>query len=793
MRTFLEKFFFNDGLQVVCIGSVHAAEFHRNAIEVERKDTDVFFGPAMRKSPGNEKKDVLGTRVLWVDADNPAKPLCTLPPTLQVFSGHGWHLYWMLAEPITDIELIERLNQILAADVPTADKACWNANRFLRVPGTRNTKEPPANVELRFDKPYVYTPEDFLMLDRLDKATKHKIRTGDSRGYRSRSERDWAVIVALIRAGATDVQIGHLFATQPVGEKLNEANGPKYLETTLAKARASKAVTASGKGFEESEDGYLRATSKGMKRVSTFIFHPKLLLDGSGFQAEDAIVGDIEASGYTWEDQTFTRSAFTSVAKLDRETPVAAWQWLGRDEDVRALLPFLLSQLQEAGFPKVSASPTLGLHFTKGVPYFVGTSQVLGSKSMWKGFEGPLAWLPSKREHPELELAPTCDQAGLTLLGSSLPKLNDPGPLWAMLGWYAASCLKPWLESKGYRFPILNVVGTKGSGKTTLIQRVFMPLFGQKDPKSYDAGTTRFVTLALLGSSNAVPIAFSEFRFESVEKFIRYILLAYDTGHDPRGRGDQTTVDYPLSAPFSVDGEDMIDDPAARERVVVAHLHPGTVAEGTEAYRIFNELRSCLPPGFGGFYIQRVLALVESGKLDKMLEQCRAKVFEAFPNRLPDRVRNNHIVAYLGAVLWCNVVGITPPEASVMESSISSVYDMETGRARTLSDSLVEDVVNACAQGQQAFRWRYEKSTGILWFQLSSAHTWWVSNRRRQGRGALERDAIKAQLKETPYVVGPKVIADTWLYGVNLSQAQGLGLDIPSALSVGEITFKFGG
>jgi hypothetical protein len=794
MKQFLERFIFQEGKLAVCKGSVQNARYVTEPVDVD-PEVDVFFGPALRRNSGNLKADVLGTKFLWVDADNPTKPLATLPPSMLVFSGHGWHMYWELATPLLDVELIERLNQILADDVPTADKACWNVNRLLRVPGTLNCKEKdkPVAVELKATLPTIYTQDDILMLDRLDKATKHKVRTGDSRGYRSRSERDWAVIAALIRAGTSDALIETMFAHQPVGEKYRETNGKKYLMTSIEKARTSKIATAAGKGFEETAEGYFRHTARGAKRVSTFIIKPKLLLDGSDFGAEDAIVADVFAAGYLWEGRTFSRGAFTSLSKMDRETPIAAWQWLGRDDDVRALLPYLLEKLQDAGFPRVAATNVLGLHKIKDTYYFLGTQGVLSAKSTWNGFEGPLAWLPSQREHPELDLAPECSKKELEKLQHYIPKLNAPEALWPMLGWYAASPLKTWFESNGYRFPILNVVGTKGSGKTTLIQRIFMPLFGQTDPKSYDAGTTRFVTLSLLGSSNGVPIAFSEFRFDSVERFIRFILLAYDTGHDPRGRGDQTTVDYPLSAPFSIDGEDLVDDPAARERIVVVHLRPQTVEEGGVAYKAYKEFYTNLPKHFGGHYIQQVLHMIETGEAAATLETAKKAIFDAFPGRLPDRVRNNHIVAYVGVLMWCKIVGMAAPEPSVMEHSITHVFDVHTGRTRTLSDSLVEDIVNAASQGTQAYRWKYDTTDGVLWFQLSSAHSWWVASRRRQGRGALERDAMKSQLLESTYVREPKVINSTWMYGIDLQKAQDAGLDIPSILKSSEITFKFGG
>jgi hypothetical protein len=753
---------------------------------------DAYFGPAMRSNLGADKTDILGSVALWVDIDNVQKPLSTLLPSAVVFSGHGWHLYWFLDSPVLDIETLESLNKVMEGDVPTADKGCWNANRVLRIPGTLNQKEKlhvPVRLE-GYQPERRYSQADIAVIAGLDSKTRHKIRTGDHRGYRSRSERDWAIVTRLVQCGASDDLIRAIFAGQPCGDKSSE--NPAYLGQTIEQVRLkapSVAAVTDASGIEESEDGYIIQTKRGPKRLSTFTVSPTVLLDGSKFGAEDAIVGDVHAAGYTWEGITFSRSAFTSVNKFDREAPVAAWQWLAHDDDLRALLPFLLDQLRAAGLPKVGATSVLGLHKIHDTWLFLGNKQVIGAKEVWQGHDGPICWLPSQKEHPILNLETKVSKGELKTVRELVPMLNAESTIWPMIGWYAASILKPWLEEHHYRFPILNVAGTKGSGKTTLIQRVFLLLLGQIDPKTYDAGTTRFVTLALLGSSNAVPIAFSEFRYELVERLLRTILLAYDTGHDPRGKGDQTTVDYPLSAPFSVDGEDLIADPAARERLVVARLHPEAIAEGSAAYIAFHNLREAMPLNFGGHYVQQVLKL--EPEWQRMLDEAREALFKAYPTKLPDRVRANHIVAYFGIMLWCAVTQTALPAPTILEESISSVFNLKSGRAMTLADSMVEDLVNAVAQGNAYFNCALKADEGQLWFQLAPAHAWWVSSRRRQGRGALERDAIRAQLKEAPYSVSPQVLNDVWMYGVDLQKAADAGLDVPTKISERVFVVRF--
>lgn len=785
---FIKRFEFGDGYVSVAIGHPSRdARYYPVPFEATvdaSKDREAYFAPAVRKTPGDTKEDVLGSRALWVDIDVAQYPQSTFPPTYTVWSGHGWHLYWMLEKPILDVERLELYNQILAKDVPHADKACWNANRYLRIPDSYNLKDPacPAIAEIRKETPVLYGPEDFETLSKLDSKTRHKIATGDRRGYRSRSERDWAVVTSLIASGASDALIDLLFTYQPIGDKVNDPTTNKgYLAHTIAQVRSRK-PTGGESGIVEQPDGYYVGGRGGLRRVSTFLVHPRLLLDATQYGGQDALVGDIVASGHTWTGITLSRSAFTAVHFMDRECPVAAWQWLGNDLDVRKLLPHLLDHLQEKGMPRVVATPVLGLTEYQGKWYFVGTSETLSANQLWDGFEGPLAWLPSKKEHPEMALGRVPPPAEKDFLRATLPLLNTAESFWTMMGWYAASPLKPWFEKQGLRFPILNVTGTKGSGKTTLIQRVFMPLLGQCDPRSYDAGTTKFVMLALLGGTNAIPIAFSEFRYSSVEGFLRYILLAYDTGHDPRGRPDQTTIDYPLSAPFSVDGEDLIGDPAAQERIVVVQLHPATICEDGEAARAYHQLQDYGSFNVAGEYIGSLLSVIETGTLLRSLQQARASILEAYPKRIPERVRNNHIVTYLGAILWADYIGLPRPPAEILDDSIRAVFNLESGKVRTSSDAFVEDIVNGAAAKNAYFKWHYDGETKVLWFQLASAHGWWMARLRGQGRMLLEREAIRSQLKECDYVKPTQVVDGTLMYGVDLVSASKAGLDVPTYL-----------
>jgi len=771
------------------------------------QDQDIYFGPALRDtSERGTKEAVSATRTLWVDVDLDDKarvpdyndrrisvltPLALLPPSIVVWSGWGYHLYWVLDGWLADVARLEEANKVLRDDIK-ADHT-WNANRLLRVPGTTNHRHgQPLVCRIIQANPFTYSIEDVLAVGEVSSATRHKISTGDRRGYRSRSERDFAVLRELGQLDLSDTAIENIFQYHKVGDRYQdpEKGGRAYLDRTLERARnigPRPGSAGRGRGHEPAEldkrdDGYYLVRGKSSRRLSTFTLDPKLLLEGDD---HDALLCDVHASDYTWTNITFTRNAFTGRNALDKEARLASWQWLGKDDDVRSLLPFLMAQLEEVGLPRVRASSTLGLHQLGPNRYaYLAIDSLLSVHGVQGKTTAPLVYLPTGRESPNVHYTDTADPLTMeqrTTIGTLLSGINMADVIWPCIGWYFASPFKPALEqlTPSVRFPILNVFGTRGSGKTTTIQRVMLPLLGVTDPKSYDAKTSAFVTLALLGGTNTTPIAFSEFRQGSVEAFIRYILLSYDTGHIPKGRADQTTLDYPLSAPFSIDGEDQVDDAAAKERIIAINFRPDTISEESAAWRNFNQLilRNDSFNSFATLYLQHCLQILERGSLHTQFESARQMMLNAFPSTLPDRIRNNLSVSWLGIVTFCEFCGLTIPPAQVLAGSLALVFNQKMGRTLTLADEFMTDLLNHLASHRSSLPWMADEEG--VWFQLTPAYNWWLGSRKRAGLGALGRDAVRIQLTECGYVGTPAQRSGLWMYPINVKAASAAGLDVP--------------
>lgn len=218
---------------------------------------------------------------LWADADGaPLPPALPAPePTAVVESSPGRaHLFWRLTrqiEPNRAEDLNRRL--LIAAD---ADRSGWDLSQLLRPPGTRNHKYKNARSVklLKLDEGVRYHPRELELalppspapislaarsdpervplqevtpcaevpveLSRLSRRMRDLITVGNNaagKPYRTRSEADFAVAIAMFGVGFEEPGIWAVM-TDPrngISERYHERgrHGRDYLARTIGKAR----------------------------------------------------------------------------------------------------------------------------------------------------------------------------------------------------------------------------------------------------------------------------------------------------------------------------------------------------------------------------------------------------------------------------------------------------------------------------------------------------------------------------------------------------------------------------
>jgi hypothetical protein len=194
-------------------------------------------------------------------------------PTARAVSGHGEHMYFRVAaaEPYKAKPVWARLCKFTGSD------PVFNCNRIFRCAGTLNWKKDPPRwcylTEVHAER--VYTVGDIdAVLDRLGapppkppaegipidvdlSANWFELRrrlspgvldildTGEKNAYSekqvTRSEADWVVVCALVRAGASDDLIAWIYNTQNVRLLKYHEAGARYLARTIETARRATA------------------------------------------------------------------------------------------------------------------------------------------------------------------------------------------------------------------------------------------------------------------------------------------------------------------------------------------------------------------------------------------------------------------------------------------------------------------------------------------------------------------------------------------------------------------------
>ena len=786
-----------------------------------------YFGVAPRTEQRGTKAAVGRSLVIWaeVDAKDAGDKVTAfqniesfvLPASFIVDSGHGFHAYWLLREAISVSET-ELLLKAVAKEIPNSDKAVSEIARVMRVPGTLNIKHAEDIVECKIavSRPQLrYFASDVKAATRIGPDTKLAILDDShvpaAAKDQSRSGRDWIVIRALKAQGMSADAIRDVFryAVSDIGAKIREEENTQYLSRTID--RASQQLTGEelvATYYSENDNCYI---ADGTHVVSTFVFEPhRLLVDETG---EDAFVGDIRAGIEIWPAVVLTKGAFSGVATLLKQLKDMRWQWLGGDKEVRMLLPYLVSKWREKGMPKVKATEIIGRH----IGHFVHGGETISATAIQSVYEAPIVYKPTGRVHPELSFHHGEDfPVLLEIIHDLLPQINLPEVIWPIIGWFMATPLKPVFNSftNPVRFPHLNLFGTKGSGKSSLVLKVFLRMAGYNRPSAHSCSTTTFVLLSLMSSTNCIPVSLAEYRRSSMntrefESLKRCLLLSYDSSSNSRGRSDQTTQEYEMVAPVVLDGEDMISDPAIQERIVLAKLTPSTIAESTQCWETFDELVDLPLEAFALPYLQYTLAISER-ELEARWKEAFHELDAVFPTDLGDRVRRNLATTLTGIRLYESFLGkygieVEPVHPSVLGDAKISIQTTALGRGTLAVDSFIEECVNevALVPSKPNFLFDYDHDANILWLHLSSAHKWWVQESVRRQVGFLEKAACKQQLKECSisppgpgcYIHGPKSrhvpgSRTLHMYGVDLALAHANGLDVPESLHFNRIMVR---
>ena len=215
------------------------------------------------------------------------------------------------------------------------------------------------------------------------------------------------------------------------------------------------------------------------------------------------------------------------------------------------------------------------------------------------------------RWQDRLRLAPGTPDGSVPAVLASLHRAEVMTPI---LGWVAAAPLRAICA----QFPTLGVMGSAGAGKTTLVSEV-LATFGFSDGTPITiSNTTPHGVWGMVGSTNAIPVWFDEYRYGAREDGLRAldqsIRDAWNGSSALRGgvgENKSALVTFPATAPILVTGESAFQEQSHAERMVIVSLP----REGRSADALAM-LRTLPRAGFGRDYLEWLIWAAQTGELD---------------------------------------------------------------------------------------------------------------------------------------------------------------------------------
>lgn len=206
-----------------------------------------------------------------------------------------------------------------------------------------------------------------------------------------------------------------------------------------------------------------------------------------------------------------------------------------------------------------------------------------------------------------LALAPGTPSKSLPLL---LARLHQTEVMTPLLGWVSAAPLRSLCE----QFPILAVMGEAGSGKTTVVNEVLRSFGWNTGTPVTITGTTPHGVFGMIGSTNAIPVWFDEYRNharkDTKSALDQSIRDAWDGSSALRGgigENKSSLTSFPAIAPILVSGETAFTEQSHAERVALLSLRKTERREDA-----LKALRMAGREGFGRLYLDWLVAALES-------------------------------------------------------------------------------------------------------------------------------------------------------------------------------------
>jgi len=664
-----------------------------------------------------------------------------LPPTFIVDSGHGIHAYWKLRTPVQPDPSIQRTHQLF--EQALSSDPIHDPTRIMRLPGTFNVKtESKVLCRVLQQSPYSWSPAALLNALQLRPSVYHAVREGNLdlwNGDRSRA--DFSVAVQCFQVGIPREDVENLFAWLFKASKfhgLSAVEADKYLKLTLDEASQKKEESLyhdNVLGLYEDANRVFSLQGQEGKILTTFTFTPQHLLAVGEFEQatrELFWVGELTTSQQHWQNVLLPLDAFSSRVSLNKAlSKEASWSFFGTDTDAVRLKEFI--RLKAPALETRKAVKEVGRHHTRWC---------WGSHVSISDDPKEVVYLPDETllSSFPLDYSRKPQPSDMERILRGLSSLNRPAVVQPVLGWFSSTPYKSLLEERGY--PILNLYGTMGCGKSSLAG-LLLRLFGYTEARLWSTiRQTPFSLMKLASFSHSVPLAMDEYRLSEMNTDKRaqvqdFFIESYISTTTARGRPDQSLLLYKARSPLVVLGEERMETPEAlTERIVQVSLRREDISVGTSYYQQYQSLLGVDDlTSFASEYIPFTLTYdLPLEKASHFVEQD----MKPYVTIHAERVRRNLLLTVAGYMTLSAFarsrykVELASLSPAAFAETVTSVYS-QTGGVNRPADRFLTDILNWIGSGnEQAVQFipcRLDtEDSNRLWVSRKAAYEYWMKH-----------------------------------------------------------------
>lgn len=470
--------------------------------------------------------------------------------------------------------------------------------------------------------------------------------------YQSQSEADMSFCRKLaFWSGKSKEQMDRIFRASGLyrrkWDEKHHADGATYGEETLNKAiEATESVYSpdAGNPIYEYEGRYFRAKGDTSYPITNFLFQPVEMIVS---EDETQLTADlVTVRGETFR-LTFMTTDFSNQQKfknlLNRNT--ISLSYLGGDGD----LELLKGYVSELDWTRKTGVKAMGIYHHGGRLVFVSTDGSIENGGV--SVEDIVQLDKYKSIESSILGCNPLTKDKLIDLGKWMMSYNEPAKAISIIAWTAGCFIKEHLRMENIKFPHLFLIGEAGSGKSTTLERVLLPLFSSTRVTAATQ-VTAFTLMKESASSNAIPLPLDEFKPSKMDRMKLSTLYnhfrdSYDGHEGVRGRADQSVVTYELLAPLIVAGEESADESAIRERSIEL-LFSKKDLKNTEHRMAFNRIMSSAQ-GLGD--LGRTLLNTALKTYPSEAGKWYKEGSNLFAKELPSRIISNLSCCYAGLKL----------------------------------------------------------------------------------------------------------------------------------------------